>query len=57
MNELETEKDELKAYHELDREKRALEYSIFNKEVQEAQSGLDEVGPLLWCNNENAYSQ
>ncbi len=51
LKELEGEKDELKAFHELDRDRRALEYSIFTNEVHEAQNALDEVCCLLLSNN------
>ena len=34
LEELEEEKEELKAYQQLDREHRALEYTLYNKELQ-----------------------
>lgn len=43
LKELENEKDELKEYQELDRERRALEYTIYDKELNEAQDKLSEV--------------
>ena len=45
LKELEGEKNELKEYQELDRERRALEYTIYDKELGEAQNKLSEVRP------------
>ena len=36
LEELEGEKEELKAYQQLDRDRRALEYTIYNKELRKA---------------------
>jgi len=37
---LEKEKQELKAYQELDRERRALEYTIYSKELFDTKANL-----------------
>ncbi|OQR90845.1 chromosome segregation protein [Thraustotheca clavata] len=43
LNELEEEKDELKEYQELDREKRALEYMLHEKELQDVRLQLEAI--------------
>lgn len=43
LNELEEEKGELKEYQEKDRERRALEYAIYSKEVEEIGVTLENV--------------
>lgn len=40
LKELEDEKEELKAYQELDRERRALEYTLYTKELQSTNETL-----------------
>eukprot|EP01114_Cavostelium_apophysatum_P016736 TRINITY_DN4818_c0_g1_i6.p1 TRINITY_DN4818_c0_g1~~TRINITY_DN4818_c0_g1_i6.p1 ORF type:complete len:998 (-),score=422.06 TRINITY_DN4818_c0_g1_i6:73-3066(-) len=41
LSELETEKNELKEYQQLDRQRRALEYSIYDKELSQAITVLE----------------
>jgi structural maintenance of chromosome 3 (chondroitin sulfate proteoglycan 6) len=41
--ELEREKEELKVFYELDRERRCLEYAIYQREQVEASMALEEV--------------
>ncbi|RHY67246.1 hypothetical protein DYB38_000034 [Aphanomyces astaci] len=43
LNELEEEKDELKAYQDLDKEKRALEYMMHEKELQSVRMDLETI--------------
>lgn len=43
LAELETEKEELKAYQEMDRERRCLEYTIYYREQEELRSALDTI--------------
>lgn len=43
LSELEQEKDELKEYEHLDKRRRALEYSLFDKELRKANDQLREI--------------
>lgn len=43
LNELEEEKEELKEYQEKDRERRCLEYALFERELQEVTAALEEL--------------
>jgi structural maintenance of chromosome 3 (chondroitin sulfate proteoglycan 6) len=43
LAELDSEKDELKAFQNLDRERRALEYTIYVKELDDAKAALDAI--------------
>nr|XP_016488728.1 PREDICTED: structural maintenance of chromosomes protein 3-like [Nicotiana tabacum] len=43
LNELEQEKDELKKYQQLDKQRKSLEYTIFDKELHDARQKLNEV--------------
>jgi structural maintenance of chromosome 3 (chondroitin sulfate proteoglycan 6) len=43
LKELDEEKEELGKYQLLDKQRKSLEYAIFNKEVQNAQQKLAEV--------------
>ncbi|TGZ85420.1 chromosome segregation protein sudA [Ascodesmis nigricans] len=43
LNELEEEKEELRSYHEKDRERRCLEYAIYHREQQEINAALDQI--------------
>jgi structural maintenance of chromosome 3 (chondroitin sulfate proteoglycan 6) len=43
LKELESEKEELKEYQQLDRERRALEYCIFDHELKETEAKLNEI--------------
>ncbi|KAF5092830.1 hypothetical protein D0Z00_004390 [Geotrichum galactomycetum] len=43
LAELETEKEELKEYHEKDREKRSLDYTLLDRELNEISTTLDEL--------------
>ncbi|EJD00759.1 structural maintenance of chromosome protein 3 [Fomitiporia mediterranea MF3/22] len=43
LNELEEEKEELKEYQEKDRERRCLEYALFERELQEVTGALEEL--------------
>ena len=47
---MEGEKDELKAYHDLDKNRRAIEYSLYSKECEEAQDELENVNQLFQTN-------
>lgn len=44
LKELDEEKEELRKYQALDKKRRALEYTIYDKEAVEATHRLDEVG-------------
>jgi structural maintenance of chromosome 3 (chondroitin sulfate proteoglycan 6) len=46
LKELESEKEELKEYQQLDRERRALEYCLFDHELKETEAKLSEVKHL-----------
>lgn len=43
LTELETEKEELKEYHEKDREKRSLDYTLLDRELTEITTTLDDL--------------
>ncbi|VFQ71402.1 unnamed protein product [Cuscuta campestris] len=43
LRELDEEKEELKKYQQLDRQRKSLEYSVFDKELQDARQKLAEV--------------
>ena len=43
LDELKDEKDELDAYQKLDRDRRAVEYTLYDKELKRAREGLDEI--------------
>lgn len=43
LDELETEKEELKEFHESDKERRCLEYSLHNRELQEVNAALETI--------------
>mmetsp|Transcript_5614 Transcript_5614/g.14021 ORF Transcript_5614/g.14021 Transcript_5614/m.14021 type:complete len:1287 (-) Transcript_5614:183-4043(-) len=43
LDELKDEKDELDAYQKLDRDRRAVEYTLYDKELRRAREGLDEI--------------
>eukprot|EP00581_Thalassiosira_minuscula_P013662 CAMPEP_0183727262 /NCGR_PEP_ID=MMETSP0737-20130205/25262_1 /TAXON_ID=385413 /ORGANISM="Thalassiosira miniscula, Strain CCMP1093" /LENGTH=1291 /DNA_ID=CAMNT_0025958855 /DNA_START=198 /DNA_END=4073 /DNA_ORIENTATION=- len=43
LDELKDEKEELDAYQKLDRDRRAVEYTLYDKELRRAREGLDEV--------------
>ena len=43
LDELEGEKEELKAYQEVDRVRRALEYTLYDKELRRAREALDQL--------------
>ena len=43
LDELEEEKEELRAYQDKDRERRCLEYTIYNREQEEINRALDEL--------------
>lgn len=44
LNELEAEKEELKEFQQKDKERRCLEYSLYQAELTEISQALDEVG-------------
>ena len=46
LDELEEEKEELRAFQEKDRERRCLEYTIYHREQQEIQNALDSIDEL-----------
>jgi chromosome segregation ATPase len=43
LSELEEEKEELKEYQEKDRERRCLEYALFERELEEVSGALEEL--------------
>lgn len=43
LSELQSEKDELTQYQSLDRQRRALEYTLYDKELRKARSQLDSI--------------
>jgi structural maintenance of chromosome 3 (chondroitin sulfate proteoglycan 6) len=43
LKELDEEKEELKMYQQLDKQRRSLEYTIFEKELLDARQKLEEV--------------
>lgn len=43
LKELDEEKEELKKYQQLDKQRRSLQYTIFEKELLEARQKLEEV--------------
>lgn len=43
LKELDEEKEELKKYQQLDKQRRSLEYTIFEKELLDARQKLEEV--------------
>merc|ERR1711862_38483 len=43
LNELETEKEELTAYQRLDRSRRAVEYTLYDKELKRAREMVDDI--------------
>jgi structural maintenance of chromosome 3 (chondroitin sulfate proteoglycan 6) len=43
LDELKDEKEELDAYQKLDRDRRAVEYTLYDMELRRAREGLDEV--------------
>ncbi|PHT79981.1 hypothetical protein T459_18033 [Capsicum annuum] len=43
LNELEQEKEELKKYQQLDKQRKSLEYTIYDKELHDARQKLNEV--------------
>lgn len=43
LEELRGEKEELGEYQKLDRERRAVEYTLYDKELRRAREGLDEI--------------
>lgn len=46
LSELEEEKEELKQFQVQDRQRRSLEYSIYQRELKEVGEALDNVRPL-----------
>lgn len=50
MKELDEEKEELRKYQQLDKQRKSLEYTIYDKELQDARQRLAEVSRNdLWC--------
>ncbi|KAI9116787.1 hypothetical protein K1719_012153 [Acacia pycnantha] len=43
LKELDEEKEELRKYQQLDKQRKSLEYAIYNKEIQDAQQKLAEI--------------
>lgn len=43
LKELDEEKEELKKYQQLDKQRKSLEYTIYDKELQDAKQKLAEV--------------
>lgn len=44
LGELDAEREELHKYQQLDKQKRGLEYAVYDKELSDARKKLDEVG-------------
>jgi len=47
LDELEAEKEELKEFQEKDKERRCLEYSLYQAELTEISQALEEVGWIV----------
>jgi structural maintenance of chromosome 3 (chondroitin sulfate proteoglycan 6) len=43
LKELDEEKEELRKYQQLDKQRKSLEYTIYDKELQDARQKLAEV--------------
>ncbi len=56
LEELDEEKDELKAYQGLDREHRALEYTLYSKELHKTKAHLDTVENNRTQDTEHAHT-
>lgn len=54
MNELEQEKEELKKYQQLDKQRKSLEYTIYDKELHDARQKLNEVSTPIAELKDNA---
>ena len=50
---LEEEKEELRAYQDLDKMRRSLEYTIHDKELRDTRHKLEQVRQIHWCNIES----
>ena len=48
LRELDEEKEELKKYQQLDKQRKSLEYTIFDKELHDARQKLMEVCSVAW---------
>ena len=48
LKQLDQEKEELAKYQRIDKERRSLEYTIYEKERLETQAKLEKVWPLHW---------
>lgn len=48
LSTLEEEKEELKAYQELDKQRRSLEYTIHDKELRDTREKLEQVWVEGW---------
>lgn len=48
LKELDEEKAELKDYQQLDKQRKSLEYSIYDKQLNDAQRELDEVKKIFY---------
>lgn len=48
LKELEKEKEELKGYQEQDRTRRAVEYTIYTKELTEINTKLDQLERMIF---------
>lgn len=48
LRELDEEKEELKKYQQLDKQRRSLEYTLYDKELDEARHHLEEVSSHFW---------
>ncbi len=53
LHTLEDEKEELAQYQKWDKMRRALEYTIYNQELNETRAKLDEVHTLIHTPNSN----
>ncbi|KAH7652121.1 Structural maintenance of chromosomes protein [Dioscorea alata] len=56
LRELDEEKEELRKYQQLDKQRRSLEYTIFDKELQVARQNLNEVEEFRKKISENSTS-
>ncbi|WVZ19887.1 hypothetical protein V8G54_007209 [Vigna mungo] len=58
LKELDEEKEELRKYQQLDKQRKSLEYAIFSKEVQDAQQKLTQCASLQsWIVTEDRNEQ
>lgn len=47
LAELDEEREELAKYRQVDKERRSLEYTIYDKDLHETRTNLDKVGSCM----------